>query len=130
MRGQAEALRPDTDSATAAAVLWKSPLRTCSDVAVEGVLRLSRGLPLVAPHDVETGAIECEMEAPDPGKQLGDGRSATGLTTGLEVGIGHARPFVCGGGRVVSSVADPWHAIKLSPTFDSSDVLDEVDQPE
>lgn len=91
-------------------------------VAVEGVLRPSGGLPLVAPHDVETGAIECEMEASDPGEQLSDGRSATGLTTGLKVGIGHAEPFVGDGGRVVPSVADLAHGIKVTGARDSSPV--------
>jgi hypothetical protein len=90
-----------------------------TDVAIERVLRLGRGLPLVAPHDIEAGAIECEMEAPDPGEQLGDGRSATGLTTGLEVGIGHAEPFVGDGGRVCPSVADPCHGINLESRWDS-----------
>jgi hypothetical protein len=59
------------------------------------------------------------MEAPDPGEQLGDGRSATGLTTGLEVGIGHAEPFVGDGGRVVPSVADLVHRIKVTDAPDS-----------
>ena len=65
-------------------------------VVVEGVLGLGRRLPLVAPDHVETGAIECEMEASDAGEQLGGGRSATGLTLGRVVVLGHVEPFAGG----------------------------------
>jgi hypothetical protein len=35
-------------------------------IAVERVLGPGGGLPLIAPHDVETGSVEGEMEASDP----------------------------------------------------------------
>ena len=54
-------------------------------VAVERVLRFGRGLPLVAPDHVETGAIESEMEASDACEKLRGSRAAAGLTTGREV---------------------------------------------
>ena len=93
VRRQAEDVPGCSDTALASAVGLEVAAANVADVAVERVLRLCRRLPLVAPHDVETGAIECEMEAPDPGEELGGGRSATGLTTGVEVGIGHAESF-------------------------------------
>ena len=58
-------------------------------VAVEGMLDLGRRLPLVAPDHVETGAIECEMEAADAGEELRGSGSATGLTLGRGVVWGH-----------------------------------------
>ena len=51
-------------------------------VALEGVLRLGRRLPLIAPDHVETGAIESEMKASDSREELRGCWSAAGLTTG------------------------------------------------
>jgi hypothetical protein len=59
-------------------------------VAIEGMLRFRRRFPLVAPDHVEAGAIECEMESTDPGEQLRGSRSATGLTHGHGVILGHS----------------------------------------
>ena len=53
-------------------------------IAVERVLRLGGGLPLVAPDHVETGTIESEMEASDACEKLRGSRAAAGLTTGRE----------------------------------------------
>ena len=78
---QAEVGRRRGDAAQLAAVDLEVAGLDVSLIAVERVLGLGRGLPLVAPDHVEPGAIECEMEAADPGEQLRGGRSATGLTT-------------------------------------------------
>jgi hypothetical protein len=43
-----------------------------ADVAVERVLGLGRGFPLVGPDDVPTGGLETEAEAADAREQLDD----------------------------------------------------------
>ena len=111
VRRQAEDVQGCSDAALASAVGLEVAAANVADEQFERVLRPGGGLPLVAPHDVETGAIECEMEAPDPGEELGGGRSATGLTTGVEVGIGHPESFERRRWWDVSSVADPGHEI-------------------
>ena len=80
----------------AAAEALEVAVRDVVLVVLEGVLGLGRRLPLVAPDHVEAGAIECEMEASDPGEQLGGSRSATGLTLGRVVVSGHVEPFADG----------------------------------
>src|SRR4051794_4543545 len=66
-------------------------------VTVEGVLRLRRRLPLVAPDDIEAGPVEREVEATDSGKQLGDGGSAAGFGLARVVVVGHVDPCASSG---------------------------------
>ena len=72
-------------------------------IALVRMLRLGRGLPLVAPDHVETGAIECKMETADACEELRGGRAATGLTLGRCVVLGHASALRLDGG-VMGSV--------------------------
>ena len=77
-------------------------------VVVEGVLRLGRRLPLVAPDHIETDAIEGEMEASNPREQLGGGGSATARNFGRVVVLGHVEPFTAeagGDGRIIPDLA-------------------------
>jgi hypothetical protein len=65
-------------------------------ITLECVLDLCRGLPLVAPDDVKPGTVESKMETADACKELGNSGSATGLTLGRGIILGHVVPFATG----------------------------------